>query len=59
MFQYSSQTNLAAGGGGDFAVNVGEDFLKGSCGVSSTFENELLSDPQFTVSQFEVWGVEC
>jgi len=54
---YSKKNCLAAGGGGKFAVRVGEDFLKGECGVSDTFENELLTDEEFTIKNFEIWGI--
>lgn len=57
MFLYSDNKCVAAGGGGQFAVRVGEDFYKGECGVALTFDNELLSDQHFTVRSFEVWGV--
>jgi len=54
---YSDEHCIAAGGGGKFAVRIGEDLLKGECGVSLTFDNELLSDEHFTVRNFEVWGI--
>jgi len=57
LFMYSKKNCLAAGGGGKFAVRVGEDFLKGECGVSDTFENELLTDEEFTIKNFEIWGI--
>lgn len=58
MFQYSNLTCLAAGGGGDYSLFVGEDFIKGTCGISATYENEMLSEQNFKVKQFEVWGIE-
>lgn len=57
MFLYSDKKCIGAGGGGNFAIRVGEDFYKGECGKSTTFENDLLSDEHFTISKFEVWGV--
>ncbi len=57
LFLYADKKCIAAGGGGEFALRVGDDFSKGQCGKCNTFENELLSDKVFTVSKFEVWGV--
>lgn len=56
LFLYSRKNCIGAGGGGMFAVRVGEDFMKGHCGISTTFDNELLSDEEFTVKSLELWS---
>jgi TLD len=57
-FQFSSETTLGLGGGGDgFSLFVGEDFSSGTSCRSQTFDNEALcSASDFEVSQLEVWG---
>jgi TLD len=58
-FQFSSETTLGFGGGGDgFSLFVGDDFSSGTSCRSQTFDNEeLCSSSDFEVSQLEVWGL--
>ena len=56
MFLYTKKDCFAVGGG-EFAIRVGEDFLKGECGISNTFDNDMLSDKNFSIRKFEVWGI--
>jgi TLD len=58
-FQFSSETTLGFGGGGDgFSLFVGDDFSSGTSCRSQTFDNEALcSSADFEVSQLEVWGL--
>jgi len=56
LFLFGDRKFLGVGGGGEFALRIGEDFLKGQCGICKTFNNELLSDREFTIRKLEVWG---
>eukprot|EP00826_Nyctotherus_ovalis_P065060 TRINITY_DN9554_c0_g1_i15.p2 TRINITY_DN9554_c0_g1~~TRINITY_DN9554_c0_g1_i15.p2 ORF type:complete len:150 (-),score=36.43 TRINITY_DN9554_c0_g1_i15:119-568(-) len=57
LFVYSDGRRLLAGGGNDSAIRIDEDFYAGHCGISETFNNELLSDEAFIVRNFEIWGI--
>lgn len=57
MFVYSDGRRLLVGGGSDSALRIDEDLYAGRCGVSETFNNQLLSDEDFVVKNFEVWGI--
>ena len=43
---YSDYKQIGSGGGGKFAVTIKDDFAKGECGVSTTYDNDLLSDEE-------------
>ncbi|XP_010412687.1 PREDICTED: oxidation resistance protein 1 [Camelina sativa] len=48
---------LAFGGGGNFALCLGEDLLKATSGPSETFGNECLaSSTEFELKNVELWG---
>ncbi|CAM0913698.1 unnamed protein product [Alopecurus aequalis] len=56
-FTFCSPEYLAMGGGGHFALYLGEDLLNGSSSTSETFNNPCLSRSQeFEVKHVELWG---
>ncbi|CAM9137130.1 unnamed protein product [Choristocarpus tenellus] len=57
-FQYSTDNSLGmGGGGGNFGLFIGEDFMKGSTGMCRTFDNPpLCSKQEFEVCNIEIWG---
>ncbi|XP_048541261.1 oxidation resistance protein 1-like [Triticum urartu] len=56
-FTFCSPEYLAMGGGGHFALYLGEDLLNGSSSTSETFNNPCLSLSQdFEVKHVELWG---
>jgi hypothetical protein len=57
MFVYSDKHCLLIGGGSKSAIRIEDNFHRGECGVSETFNNELLSDQSFTIKNFEIWGI--
>lgn len=57
LFLYSRESSIGAGGGKEFGIFIGDGFYKGMCGMSMTFDNDYLSDREFTVRKFEVWGI--
>jgi len=57
MFVYSDKHCFLIGGGTSSAIRIEDDFHRGKCGISETFNNELLSDQSFTIKNFEIWGI--
>uniref|UniRef100_A0ACD5VDD4 Uncharacterized protein n=2 Tax=Avena sativa TaxID=4498 RepID=A0ACD5VDD4_AVESA len=56
-FTFCSPEYLAMGGGGHFALYLGEDLLNGSSSTSETFNNPCLSlSEEFEVKHVELWG---
>uniref|UniRef100_A0ACD6AP47 Uncharacterized protein n=1 Tax=Avena sativa TaxID=4498 RepID=A0ACD6AP47_AVESA len=56
-FTFCSPEYLAMGGGGHFALYLGEDLLNGSSSTSETFNNPCLSlSGEFEVRHVELWG---
>mmetsp|Transcript_45633 Transcript_45633/g.120680 ORF Transcript_45633/g.120680 Transcript_45633/m.120680 type:complete len:511 (+) Transcript_45633:50-1582(+) len=57
FFMFSDDTVLAMGGGGQYAITVDCDFLRGTSAPCSTFESPCLSSKsEFVVRTIEFWG---
>ncbi|XP_042493183.1 TLD domain-containing protein 2 [Macadamia integrifolia] len=56
-FTLCSLDFLALGGGGHFALYLGDDLLRGSSSVSETYGNPCLAQSEdFEVKEVELWG---
>ncbi|XP_043698380.1 uncharacterized protein LOC122649081 isoform X2 [Telopea speciosissima] len=56
-FTLCSPDFLALGGGGHFALYLGDDLLRGSSSVSETYGNSCLAQSEdFEIKEVELWG---
>jgi hypothetical protein len=61
QIQWANENSLGIGGGtsGRFGLFIKDNFFKGSCSKTSTFDNDILSSkPDFTITLLEVWAFE-
>ncbi|CDW72815.1 UNKNOWN [Stylonychia lemnae] len=61
QLQWASDDVIGIGGGvhGRFGIFLQDNFLKGSSQVTTTFENEILSEKEdFICTNLELWGLE-